>query len=222
MGLRPFRQTAAVIATAGVVLLGMSLPACTPQPATPTVAVPTVAAPTAAAPSEPEEPPEPSTSDSPEQSLNPSPESTESGDTECVVGVWNLDVEDYRSQAEAYLLSLSIPVESFEMEGGMIVGINPIYFDIASSIVTKAVVHGVPISAPGEFAGGADWQWEADDATTMSFDDWSWSVEPGSADGPAVPPLINPGQPLTVGCEGDQLTLHAPGAPLVGHFTRGG
>ncbi len=55
-----------------------------------------------------------------------------------------------------------------------------------------------------------------------SFDDWVWSVEPGSADGPAVPPLIDPGQPLTVGREGDQLTLHAPDAPLIGHFTRGG
>ena len=56
----------------------------------------------------------------------------------------------------------------------------------------------------------------------MSFDDWVWSVEPGSAGGPAVPPLIDPGQPLTVGREGDQLTLHAPDAPLIGHFTRGG
>ena len=215
MGVRPSaqRQTAAVVAATWIALLGVAVSACTPQPAVPTVAPP----------SEAEEPPEPTTSDSPEQSLNPSPESTEGGDTECVVGVWNLDVEDYRSQAEAYLISVGIPVESFEMEGGMIVGINPLYFDIASSLVSKAVVHGIPISAPGEFAGGADWQWEADDATTMSFDGWSWSVEPGAAaDGPAVPPLIEPGQSLTVACEGDQLTLHAPGAPLVGHFTRGG
>lgn len=215
MGPRPsaLRQTAAVVAATWIALLGVAVSACTPQPVSPTAAPPTEA----------EEPPEPTTSDSPEQSLNPSPESTEGGDTECVVGVWNLDVEDYRSQAEAYLISVGIPVESFEMEGGMIVGINPLYFDIASSLVSKAVVHGIPISAPGEFAGGADWQWEADDATTMSFDGWSWSVEPGAAaDGPAVPPLIEPGQSLTVACEGDQLTLHAPGAPLVGHFTRGG
>ena len=214
MGLRPsaFRQTAALIAATGIALLGVAVSGCTPPPATPTVAPPTAA----------EEPPAPKTSDSPEQSLNPAPESTESGDTACVVGVWNLDVEDYRAQAEAYLLSLDIPLESLEMEGGMIVSISPVHFAVSSSLVTKAVVHGIPISAPGEFTGGADWQWEADDATTMGFDAWSWGVEPRpSADGPPVPPLIEPGQPLTVGCEGDQLTLHGPGAPLVGHFTRG-
>ena len=211
MGPCPLRQAVAVLAATGIALLGIGISACAPQPATPT----------AAASDDPGESPAPSTSDSPEQSLNPAPESTEAGDTECVVGVWNLDVEDYRSQAEAYLLSLGIPLEVLEMEGGMIVGINPLYFDVASSLVTKAVVNGIPLSAPGEFAGGADWQWEADDATTMSFDAWSWSVEPRTTEGPPLPPLIDPGQPLTVGCEGDQLTLHGPGAPLVGHFTRG-
>lgn len=146
---------------------------------------------------------------------------TSGGDTECVIGTWALDVEDYRAQAEAYLLSLSIPLESLELVGSLTVGFTPIYFDVSSALTTNAVVHGVPLSEPGEYSGGADWGWEADDASTVSFDAWAWGVEPAtSSDGFAAPALVEPGSLMSVECAGDELTLRSAGAPLVGHFTR--
>ncbi|HWL01916.1 MAG TPA: hypothetical protein VNQ52_06030 [Microbacteriaceae bacterium] len=143
------------------------------------------------------------------------------GETDCVIGAWALDVADYRAQAEAYLLSLAIPLEAFDITGTMTLQITPIHFGVASALTVNAVVHGVPLSAPQEYSGGADWAWEAGDASTMSFDAWSWGVEPvANDDALPAPSLIDPGMPVSVACTGDQLTLQGPGAPLVAHFTR--
>jgi len=143
------------------------------------------------------------------------------GDTACVIGSWLLDVDDYRAQAEAYLLLLGIPLEAFDLTGTMILDITPVYFSLSAAMVTSAVVHGVPISEPQEFSGGADWAWEADDETTLSLDAWAWGVEPAdTGDAPVAPPFIDPGAPASVTCEGDRLSLQGDGAPLVGHFIR--
>jgi len=159
----------------------------------------------------------------PAGAVEPPAAESSGGDTACVVGTWTLDLPDYEAQAEAYLVSLGIPLESLALSGSMTLDITPIYFGISSALVADAVVHGIPISAPQEFSGGADWQWEADDETTMAFDAWAWGVEPVTVeDAPAAPPLIDPDMPVKVTCAGDRLTVQSAAAPLVGRFTRTG
>ncbi len=193
--LRPTRIRALVFAT--VAMSAFALTGCVP-PLT-----------------EPEPPaPEPASPQEPVEDLG--------GDTECLIGRWALDVPDYRAQAEQYLLSLSIPVESFDLTGTQIVDFTDTSFGLTTALTTSAVVKGVPLTSTDESTGAADWQWEADDPTRMVLENWAWGIEPHSpeAGAPVTPPLIDPTQPLSAACAGDTLTLSGAGAPLVGRFTR--
>ncbi|HWK19187.1 MAG TPA: hypothetical protein VNR37_00250 [Microbacteriaceae bacterium] len=145
------------------------------------------------------------------------------GDTECVTGRWSLDVADYQAQAETYLLSLGIPLDALSLTGTQQLDITPAYLSISSALRADAVVAGVPMGAPLEFAGGADWMWEADDPTAMGFENWSWTVAPTTADGAiAIPAFLDPSISASVACAGDSLSLQTAGAPFVGNFVRAG
>jgi len=156
---------------------------------------------------------------------------------ECLLGHWYLDTEDYEAQAAVYLKSLGIPLEALELTGTIRVSVynegspEPNYLDITSSLFVTASVMGHTLSAPGEYSGGGAWfmapqPGDPDIQNTSNFievDHWAWGIEPAGQqpDAAPIPPLIDPANGAMANCEGDLLTLHGPGAPLVGHFRRG-
>jgi hypothetical protein len=144
-------------------------------------------------------------------------------DLACMLGQWDLDLEDYAAQALEYLSSLSIPIESLTISGTESVSITEESFSIAWGVQNDAVVHGIPISVTSEAAGLGDWFPNTDGENRFMVSNWSYTVEPVTSDSSLpIPPLFDPAgnAPITAGCFGDALTLHADGAPLSGHFVR--
>lgn len=148
------------------------------------------------------------------------------GDTPCLLGDWSLDVADYEAQSRDYLTGLGIPLEAFALSGSHVVSFRSDVVTIGVDLTADAVVMGVAISAPQQYAGQGEWFWEADDATSIAVEGWAYTVEPAATDpsAPAAPPMFDPAgsAPISAECSGDRLALRGDGAPLVGNFTRSG
>lgn len=148
-------------------------------------------------------------------------------ETPCVVGTWQLDVADYASQSEAYVLGLGIPIEGFTMEGAGTITFTDdglVATDIALT-TTGTIVAGetsVPLDQASTYSGSGDW---AVGATPDTIDLANWANLPGpdAIDDPAAPvPAIDYTDIPTVGaaCSADELVLQAPDAPLSARWTR--
>jgi hypothetical protein len=150
------------------------------------------------------------------------------GETSCVEGDWYLDLADYTTQSEAYLLGLGLPLEHLDIAGQQKLTFTADgYLNIATDLTTSAVVLGQAISTTTQSAGGADWYWDATNDTEgdITLENWAWTVEPGGATDPAAPPaapFFDPESdaPIAVSCSATTLSLQGAGAPLTGNFTR--
>ena len=178
------------------------------------LSVGTVSGCSAQSPAEPAPAPEPAASDP-------------GAEAPCIVGEWQLDVPDYASQSEDYLVGLGIPIEDFEMTGngtmtftesGLVAGV----IDLS---ITGTLVAGdtrVPVDQRSAYEGSGDWS-QPDDPTTIDLANWAnvpvpdTAADPGAFDDPDAPvPAIDftdiPA--VTAECTADTLWLQAPGAPM--------
>lgn len=142
------------------------------------------------------------------------------GDTECLLGRWYLDTDDYASQAKAYVVGLGVPMESLAISGNQILDFNESpYMSLSTDLQLDAVVQGQPLSVSSQNAGGGEWGWDGESDSEIGVDNWDWTAE--SSDSPdGAPPLIDPSQGVSVTCTDSRLTVQGAGAPLVGVFVR--
>lgn len=163
-----------------------------------------------------------STTRSAAESTSTAPDDDGSDDgsaSDCFVGEWVLDTDDYSAQALAYLGGLGIPVESVVVSGEQVVTFQDEVMDVRTDMQVDAVIAGVPISATSQDAGNGEWT-VVDGALTV--ENWLWGIEPTPA-APGAPsvPLFDPTRGATTAtCAGDQLSLQGAGAPLTGNFVR--
>ncbi len=164
-------------------------------------------------------------SDEPSETATSEPTATQTsaaaaGDTECLLGRWYLDTDNYASQSRSYLEGLGLPITSLDIGGDQILDFNEEpYVSLSTDLAISAVVGGQPLSVSSQNAGGGEWGWNADSETDIGVDNWDWSVAPGdNPDG--APPLIDPSNGISVTCETDRLVVQGEGAPLTGVFVR--
>ncbi|MFZ1411843.1 MAG: hypothetical protein WAS07_10320 [Micropruina sp.] len=175
---------------------------CTQEPVAPTGTLPVVSATSTA-----------STSVTPSSTTDP-------GDTDCVVGTWLLDVNNFQGRAAVYLKSLGIPLDSLAMSGSQTLELRADgYLWIGTDLITNASVAGHPVRAVTRSVGSGDWGWNADG--TLQVDDFEYLVEPRVPPGgtPNIP-SVDWSAPVTMVCTDDTLTVRGSNAPLTGRFTR--
>ncbi|WP_332642575.1 hypothetical protein [Aeromicrobium sp.] len=142
------------------------------------------------------------------------------GDTECLLGRWYLDTDNYEGQARSYLEGLGLPITALDIGGDQILDFNEEpYMSISTNLEISAVVGGQPLSVNSQSAGGGEWGWNADSETDIGVDNWGWTAAPG-ANPDGAPPLIDPSNGISVTCETDRLSVKGEGAPLTGVFVR--
>lgn len=158
----------------------------------------------------------------------PDPPAGEIPEVHCIVGVWQLDTDDFAAQSEAYLVGLGMPINSLAMSGHQTITINDgpteLYFGITTDLTTDAVVQGVAVSARSTWAGDSPFVFADGANDAIELTGWSYIIEPGAPAAEAPPPasFVDPTstEPVQVVCSGDTLSVHGAGAPLVGLFVR--
>jgi hypothetical protein len=148
-------------------------------------------------------------------------------DEDCLIGRWALDVEDYRGQAEAYLKSLSIPLEDFAVAGTQILtfeagGVED-NVGLSTDLTWTGTLLGNGFTVEDESSGSGAWEPSSTSPNQLVIDSWIWGVEPHVApgDAPSIPPLgLADNGPVDVTCTDTTLELHGADAILTGRFTR--
>ncbi|WP_377644431.1 hypothetical protein [Oryzobacter terrae] len=196
-----------LVATAAALAVAALLAACADDTPTPTGTR------SSGAPSTTSASPTPSAS----ASAAPETEGTPIVD-DCLSGRWVLDVADYESQSAAYLTSLGIPLESFEMTGGQRLDLTDGYLGLSSDLQTRAVVMGRSVGWADASAGGGDVSF-ADG--TLAAPDFAWQVRPEAPPGGApTVPATDWTRPVAWSCTPAGLELRGEGAPLTARFVR--
>lgn len=157
------------------------------------------------------------------------PANPESGGQQpCQVGYWLLDVPDYRSQSEAYMVGLGIPLEEYTMTGdgnldigadGFIAGV----ISLDSSGVFVAEDRRAPFETHSSSTFSGNWELGAD-ASTIDLSNWVTVPDPAVEVEPGDPPVsaldFTDIPSVSAECTGDTLRLQVPDAPLSVLFHR--
>lgn len=160
--------------------------------------------------------------------------SARGGDTRCVTGTWDLDVQGTGDQMLTYLSGKGIPISS-------VTGTGPITLDVAgdgsmtyttgATYVIDAQVNGLPMVITQVQSGSSHgtWTWESGSPLSMDFSNWvnaitftsTVTVGGRAADIPFDVPNQGPGStPLAVHCSARSMTLKADASPFVLSFSR--
>jgi hypothetical protein len=148
-------------------------------------------------------------------------------DDPCVVGTWYLDVADYATQSEAFLVDTGIPITDFAMDGSGTIaftadGLVATNIDLTTTGTLVAGENRIPVNQRSAYTGSGDWSVGAD-ADTIDLANWANVPEPGTeADAEAATPAIDYTDipTVTASCSAHDLTLRGPDAPLSAHWTR--
>jgi hypothetical protein len=148
-------------------------------------------------------------------------------DEDCLLGRWSLDTEDYRGQAEAYLKSLAIPLESLEVAGTQTLtfeaGGEEDNVGLATDLTWSGSLLGQGFVVEDASAGSGAWEPSGIAPNQLVIDTWIWGLEPHVApgDAPSIPALgLADNGPVDVTCTATTLELHGTDAILTGRFTR--
>lgn len=148
-------------------------------------------------------------------------------DEDCLVGRWSLDTDDYRGQAEAYLKSLTIPIEDLAVTGTQIVefeqGGEEDTVSVSTDLQWTGSLLGNSFVSDDESAGVGEWASSDMAPNRLVVDLWTWGVEPHvpPGDAPSIPSLgLADNGPIDVTCTETTLVLHGTDAILTGRFTR--
>jgi hypothetical protein len=148
-------------------------------------------------------------------------------DAPCIVGTWYLDVADYATQSEAYLVGTGIPITDFAMDGSGTItftadGLVATTVDLTTSGTLVAGDVSVPVNQRSAYAGSGDWS-EGAEPDTIDLANWANVPEDGVDVDPdvATPAIDYTGIPsVSASCSAHDLTLQGPEAPLSAHWTR--
>jgi uncharacterized lipoprotein NlpE involved in copper resistance len=146
----------------------------------------------------------------------------------CVVGTWDLDLANYRDQAEAYLATTGVPIQDLVIDGSQVLQVGPSgIIQVETNVTTSGTIvvrdYTGPVSAHTESVENGDWEF-ADDGT-LTIAHWTTvSEDPASTDATEDVPVGAvdfSGMPsVTALCDGDSLFLQGQDAPLGSYWTR--
>jgi hypothetical protein len=153
------------------------------------------------------------------------PSPTDSGiapDSDCIIGAWQLDVDDLAGQVET-LLSPATSVEDLDVDGE-----QSLTFDADGTLSMRAdldataEVNGRSLARALHATGTGEWEW-VDEGSSLEVTGWVWEADPDSAPGDEteLPTFDFADSPVVgVTCSEDSLLLEPGGAPVTGSFTR--
>lgn len=140
-------------------------------------------------------------------------------------GPWELDLADYASQAEPWMVGLGIPISDFAMTGSQTVqftadGLVSVVTDITSTGTLHTPAGDIPVSVPSTLGGSGDWA--LDSGASMTITNWAADTPVTESDDAFDPPVLDFSTIPTVGvtCQPGLLTLTAPESPFVPLFRR--
>lgn len=143
-------------------------------------------------------------------------------ETPCIVGTWQLDVADYATQSEAFVLGLGLPIADFGMTGAGTItftedGLVATDIDLTTTGTIVAGETSVPLNQRSSYSGSGDWS-TGSDADTIDLTNWSNVPDPEVPVDPAAPPILaidyTDIPTVTAVCSESDLVLQGPDAPL--------
>ncbi len=146
----------------------------------------------------------------------------------CIVDTWKLDVADYASQSEAYVLGLGLPITGFAMDGAGTIqftadGLVSTDIDLTTTGTIVAGDTMVPLNSRSAYTATGDWS-NGDDLDSIDLANWSNVPDPSVPVDPAAPPIpaidYTDIDAVMAFCTEDFLILQAPGAPMTARWTR--
>lgn len=159
---------------------------------------------------------------------DPADDGSGSSQNPCVVGTWHLDVADYASQAESYVLGLGIPIEGFAMEGAGTIqfttdGLVATDIDLTTTGTIVAGETSVPLNSRSGYNASGDWS-IGSDGSSLNLANWSNTPDPDVPVDPSAPPIpaidYTDIPSLAAVCTTSTLVLKAPDAPMSAQWTR--
>ncbi len=148
---------------------------------------------------------------------------------DCLIGDWLLDVADYGSQSEAYLLGNNIPITDFAMDGG---GILAFTADGSMQVTVNLVTTGtlvagdtmVPISVPSHYDASGTWSRPESDVDAINIEDVTEDASAGddSVQVPLMDFAANPRVFVQCDEETDSIQLQGAEAPFSSWWVRTG
>jgi len=160
--------------------------------------------------------------------------SAHGGDTRCVTGTWDLDVQGTGDQMLTYLTGKGVPVTSVAGTGPItldVTGDGNMTYTTGATYVINAQVNDLPmvITQVQSGASHGHWAWASGRVLTMDFSGWvnaitfTSTVTVGGqvANIPFDVPNEGPGStPLAVQCTARTLTLTTLASPFTLKFSR--
>jgi len=140
----------------------------------------------------------------------------------CIVGTWQLDVADYASQSEAFVLGLGLPIQDFAMAGAGTItftadGLVATDIDLTTTGTIVAGDTRVPLNQGSSYSGSGDWS-TGSDSDTIDLANWANFPDPDVPVDPAAPPIpaidYTDIPTVTAACSENDLVLQGPDAPL--------
>jgi len=142
--------------------------------------------------------------------------------SDCIIGDWQLDVDDLAAQVET-LLSVATPVDDLSVEGEQTLTFNDDgTLSMRADLDATAQVGGRSLARSLKATGTGEWEW-VDEGSTLQVTDWTWEPDADSEPGyqSELPTFDFADSPeVGVTCTDDSLTLEPAGAPVSGKFTR--
>lgn len=142
--------------------------------------------------------------------------------TPCVVGTWELDVPDYATQTEAYVLGLGIPITDYAMSGAGTIrftsdGLVATEVDLTTTGTIVAGETAVPLNSRSAYSGSGDWD-TGSTGDTVDLANWANLPSPEvpvDPSAPSIPTIDYTDIPsVSAQCSEDTLVLQGPDAPF--------
>jgi hypothetical protein len=146
---------------------------------------------------------------------------------DCLIGDWMLDVADYGSQSEAYLVGRGIPITDFAMDGSGLLfftadGSMQVNVDLVTSGTLVAGDSLVPISVPSHYNASGTWSRPESDVDAINIENVTEDVTAG--DETVQVPLLNfaDNPRVFIQCDEatDSINLQGADAPLSSWWVR--
>jgi hypothetical protein len=150
----------------------------------------------------------------------------------CMIGDWELDVDDLAGQLQAYFIESGTPVTSTEHAGTSTLAVtaDTMTYDSAVSFTMTADSDGLIIIVQQDQVGTATGNW-AVDGDSVLYSDWengitittTVTIEGQSAgDSTELPGDAGEGVAMQTSCDGDTLTTQPDASPFTSTWVRVG
>jgi len=150
----------------------------------------------------------------------------------CMIGDWELDLDDLAGQLQAYFVANGTPVTSTEHAGTSTLAVtaDTMTYDSAVTFTMTADSDGLIIEVTQDQVGTATGNW-AVDGDSVVYSDWENGVTitttitiagQSAGDSTEMPGDTGEGVAMQTTCEGDTLTTHPDASPFTSTWARVG